>query len=513
MTSRVTKSSPLPSVRLGIRVIDFAVLCDFKNQSVRRVDMLRAFVAFLITQSILVAGEKDVTWEVDPVADAMVATHDGEGRPVDSTSKNFGRESLITSGRHSSGYYTREAFLRFDLAGTPGDLQSAKLRLTLAKDAYGLSQFVALVPGDTWSEDRITWKSKPNSNEAIASWEAKSGVIEIDVTDAAKSELAGDGKLSLRIFTTSKNGNARYHSREATDVVNRPSLIMTTSLQFQTWRSKNGFTTEAALLKAENDEAEPIYVFLKADGETIRVPASKLDEASVRAAVRMIKKGEDLSRREQFRELQDEARANRIRQKAAERFGFGGVTLSTTLADYLLKYRKASGIERSVGTPNVVILWQSTELKYPEYPSYRLRQSRIDSYFVFFGNALSRIVLAFQKGEGQSGRLNTTKNEPTYADMVNLLNSDFGEPDESDNQSHLTTWHVPEANRSFKIKGEGFDKWYVVATNEDVHKLHLAELKKDLIADGPPSEVPSNLMPIRNEELLLLLFAGEDPAK
>lgn len=161
------------------------------------------------------------------VADAMVTTHTREGNPIDASSMNFGREREMTSGIHVSGYYDREVYIRFDLSAITGQVTSAKLRLNLAKRGNSISQYVALVPDDSWRESAITWNSKPRSGEVLASWSQRSGSIEADITEAVQSEVA-DNQLSLRIFTDSENGNATYHSREAIDETMRPQLIVTT---------------------------------------------------------------------------------------------------------------------------------------------------------------------------------------------------------------------------------------------------------------------------------------------
>jgi hypothetical protein len=135
----------------------------------------------------------------------------------------------MSSGRHSSGYYKREIYLRFNLSAISGEVTNAKLRLNLARKGNRISQHVAFVSDDSWSESAITWKSKPSSGRPLASWSQRSGWIEADVTEEVRSEVT-DNMLSLRIFTDSKNGNTYYHSREAIDQTVRPHLIVTTIL-------------------------------------------------------------------------------------------------------------------------------------------------------------------------------------------------------------------------------------------------------------------------------------------
>jgi len=95
----------------------------------------------------------------------------------------------------------------------------------------------AIVAGDeVWSEQSITWATKPHSGPALATWTVwDTTPVEIDVTEQVREALGGDRRLALRIFAPKrKRGSAyvQYGSREG-DPAARPQLILKAAGELQ----------------------------------------------------------------------------------------------------------------------------------------------------------------------------------------------------------------------------------------------------------------------------------------
>jgi len=89
------------------------------------------------------------------------------------------------------------------------------------------------VPDDTWAENTITWNNRPASLEvAFARWTVQAGQpVELDITSLVQQAQAGDGKLSLRIFSTRNVGGSglvNYGSRQGS-AADRPQLVLITA--------------------------------------------------------------------------------------------------------------------------------------------------------------------------------------------------------------------------------------------------------------------------------------------
>jgi hyaluronate lyase len=89
----------------------------------------------------------------------------------------------------------------------------------------------ALVPDNGWGETTITWNDKPSSGPAFAHWTVRQGEpVDLDVTQFVQEALAGNKKLSLRLFAPKyQRGKSfvRYGSRKG-DAETRPQLFVTT---------------------------------------------------------------------------------------------------------------------------------------------------------------------------------------------------------------------------------------------------------------------------------------------
>jgi len=154
-----------------------------------------------------------VTITFSPQADARVQ----ESTP----SSNYGTANLRTDGGTDPDV---ESYLRFNVSGVTGTIQSAKLRVY----AYsGTSNGPAVyTTGASWFETgpgALTWSNRPlrtsgpqddKGTIATNSW------VEFNVLPF----VTGDGTYSFVLATTSNDG-ADFHSREAASL--RPELVLT----------------------------------------------------------------------------------------------------------------------------------------------------------------------------------------------------------------------------------------------------------------------------------------------
>jgi hypothetical protein len=156
------------------------------------------------------------------VTDATVRAGQFAGR-------NFGTASRLVV-KNSIADYTWDTYLRFDLSGIKGEVRQAVVRLVPVRVGHPLENAAALVPDNRWGETTLTWDNKPPSGPAFARWTVAEGEpVEFDVTRFARAALAGDRKLSLRIFAPAyKRGSSfvEYGSRRG-EAEARPQLLLT----------------------------------------------------------------------------------------------------------------------------------------------------------------------------------------------------------------------------------------------------------------------------------------------
>lgn len=155
------------------------------------------------------------------VADATVRGGQFAGR-------NFGTASRLVV-KNSIPDYTWDTYFRFDLSGLKGKVSSAAVRLVPVRVGQPIETAAALVPDNNWGETSITWNNKPPSGPPFARWTTMEGKpVEFDVTGLVQAALAGDRKLSLRLFAPErKRGSAfaEFGSRRG-DSESRPQLIV-----------------------------------------------------------------------------------------------------------------------------------------------------------------------------------------------------------------------------------------------------------------------------------------------
>jgi hypothetical protein len=170
----------------------------------------------------VIGGSATPVQTMEPVADAHV--RDG----ADSGS-NFGSaiELAVKNNGTSASGFDRNTFLKFDVSSL-GDAQSVKLKLTPSKVDGAATLAYQRVTDDSWTEAAINWNNQPAATgTAIANFGGYvvGQAVEIDVTDLAKTEAAGDGILSLRISDPgAANIFIGFNSRESATAGVRPVL-------------------------------------------------------------------------------------------------------------------------------------------------------------------------------------------------------------------------------------------------------------------------------------------------
>ncbi len=145
---------------------------------------------------------------------------------------NFGTDSTLATKDLSVTDVFRESWLRWNLTGQSGRLVDARVRLggTTTSQA-GNESAAAFVENDAWGETTITHNNRPASGNLFTQWLPVNGQpVEFSVLPLAIDALAGDGAISLKVFSTGNYGglgNAGYASRENASTSLRPQLILT----------------------------------------------------------------------------------------------------------------------------------------------------------------------------------------------------------------------------------------------------------------------------------------------
>lgn len=114
-------------------------------------------------------------------------------------------------------------YSKFNLSAVTGTVTNAKLKL-YKTDAQTATLYVKYASPDSWVEGG----TKPTAGADIANivLPAVAGYVELDVTNAVNTELAGDKLISFAINTSVGNW-IYFYSRQNT--ANKPQLVLTTS--------------------------------------------------------------------------------------------------------------------------------------------------------------------------------------------------------------------------------------------------------------------------------------------
>lgn len=146
-----------------------------------------------------------------------------------SANGNYGSSVELLCKTDGNPDFTRESYLRFDVSGLSGTVESAKLRLKVASTTgSGDTHTAYAVADDSWTESGIKWNNKPAAGSAIAAATAPEADawIELDVSAQVAAELAGDQTFSTALVVAGSQ-LVRYHSKEAASAEDHPELLVT----------------------------------------------------------------------------------------------------------------------------------------------------------------------------------------------------------------------------------------------------------------------------------------------
>ncbi|MGI0012748.1 MAG: DUF7594 domain-containing protein [Nitrososphaera sp.] len=147
-----------------------------------------------------------------PVADTYVNSS--------SPNTNYGSRTTL----QVDGSPTQITYLRFNVTGLSGVVQSARLRLEVVNPS-SFGGTIYSMSNNTWGETTVTFNTRPAIDgpaRDVLGAVALGAIVELDVTAA----IPGNGTYSFAMDSNNSNG-AGYRSREA--VTNPPLLIITTN--------------------------------------------------------------------------------------------------------------------------------------------------------------------------------------------------------------------------------------------------------------------------------------------
>lgn len=284
-TSPVTLSSlgwtPLSTTASNVRTmtLDPALLADGKLNVAIDNDSAVDFAALHL--QIRKSGPAVRVVTLTPVADAYT-------RGGVHANTNFGTDPSLATKDLSVTDVFRESWLRWNLTGQSGRLIDAKVRLAgTATSQAGNESAAAFVQSDTWGETTITHNNRPSSGNLFTQWIPVTGqAVEFSVLPLAMDALAGDGALSLKVFSTGNYGglgNAGYASRENTNTSLRPQLILTfennapvVSPIADLSIPVNGSTGPSAFTVSDPDTTAAGLVLTASSSNTALVPANAI---------------------------------------------------------------------------------------------------------------------------------------------------------------------------------------------------------------------------------------------
>ena len=164
----------------------------------------------------------DLNYAEPAVADAYVR---GDSYQDD----NFGDDDELIVKSSSSDYYTRRAYLQFDLGGFAATNVSSAV--FTAQVNYHQTPGVAVplklysVDSDSWGEDTISWSNEPAPHTLLGVVNVVDvGPVSFDISSHVEAELAGDKTVSLVLVDDSgTNQMLRLRSRS---VENDPPVMV-----------------------------------------------------------------------------------------------------------------------------------------------------------------------------------------------------------------------------------------------------------------------------------------------
>ncbi len=148
--------------------------------------------------------------------------------------ENFGQDDDLVVKSSSSDYYTRRAYLRFDLSDfAASNLDSAVFTAYVHSHqtpGVGVPLDIYSVSSDIWDEDTITWNTEPEPGAFLGTTNVSdAGPVTFDITSHVESELGGDKQVSL-VLVDDSGTNQMLRFRSRTTENDPPSLALVPAL-------------------------------------------------------------------------------------------------------------------------------------------------------------------------------------------------------------------------------------------------------------------------------------------
>ncbi|WPR71965.1 DNRLRE domain-containing protein [Flavobacterium sp. NG2] len=144
-----------------------------------------------------------VNLDFTPLTTTLTAIDDAYVRNGTYSDINYGTTQNIQVRETTSNSNTRNSYLKFNLTGI-SNIISAKLIVTNTGTNGDVN--VSEVSNDNWSENTITWNTKPNINSTLGSYSFNnSGNFDLDVTNYIINELQGDKTASFALTGSTTN--------------------------------------------------------------------------------------------------------------------------------------------------------------------------------------------------------------------------------------------------------------------------------------------------------------------
>ncbi|MEK7355803.1 MAG: DNRLRE domain-containing protein, partial [Bdellovibrionota bacterium] len=169
-----------------------------------------SFLTLLTMLGVSIGAQAQTTTSFNPVADATVKSG--------SSSTNYGSASVL----YVDGSPTARTYLKFDVQGLSGAVQSAKVRLYVTNSTSNGPELFNT--SSIWSESSITYSNKPSSSGSYLDdhGSVSSGkFVEYNVLATVKS----NGVYSFVLKPDSSDGS-QFGSRESSTP---PQLVIVSS--------------------------------------------------------------------------------------------------------------------------------------------------------------------------------------------------------------------------------------------------------------------------------------------
>ncbi|WP_163930927.1 BNR-4 repeat-containing protein [Paraferrimonas sp. SM1919] len=136
---------------------------------------------------------------------------------------NYNTSALVIKGDPDLDW-TRQAFLKFDIASLPANITQATLILNVESTTAINPIAVAILNSHSWDESDLTWNNAPNAASPITNYSiSEIGVINIDITSAVQAEL-GSTYIGIKLYNDQNTGTLTNIS--SAESANPPSLVV-----------------------------------------------------------------------------------------------------------------------------------------------------------------------------------------------------------------------------------------------------------------------------------------------